>query len=66
MKGLKACLHVPSPSPSLSKFNIVSMETDHLIDRMGSVPILSIKRTITIGTMLYFDSDGDGDGDGMC
>ena len=44
------------------------METDHLMDRMGSVPILPIKWTITIGTRLNFDSDGDGhgDGDGTC
>ena len=63
----KACLHVPSPSPcpspSPSKFNIVSMEMDCLTDIMGSVSILPIKRTVTIGTMLNFDSDGDGDGD---
>ena len=69
---LKACLHVPStfacPSPSPSKFIIVSMETDRLMDRMGSVPILPVKWTITIGIMLYFDGDGDrhGDGDGTC
>ena len=36
------------------------METDHLTDRMGSVPILPVKRTVTIGVMLYFDRDGDG------
>ena len=68
LQPFKACLHVPSPSPcpslSPSKFNIVSMETDHLTDRMGSVPILPIKRTMTKGTMLNFDGDGDGDGDG--
>ena len=70
--GFKACLHVPStfpcPSPSPSKFIIVSMETDRLMDRMGSVPILPVKWTITIGIMLYFDGDGDrhGDGDGTC
>ena len=40
------------------------METDLLTDRMGSVPILSVKRTVSIGTMLYFDGDGDGHGDG--
>ena len=36
------------------------METDHLMDSMGSVPILPIKWTITIGIMLNFDGDGDG------
>ena len=40
------------------------MEMDCLTDRMGSVPIsvpiLPIKRTVTIGTMLNFDGDGDG------
>ena len=35
------------------------MEMVHLMDRMGSVPILSINRTVSIGTMLYFDGDGD-------
>ena len=28
--------------------------------RMDSVPILPVKRTATIGTMLKFDGDGDG------
>ena len=63
--SVKACLHVPSPSPrpsvSPSKFIIVSIEMDRLMDRMGSVPILPVKRTITIDTMLYFDGDGHGD-----
>ena len=65
---IKACLHVPSPSPcpspSPSKFIMVSMEMDRLMDRMGSVPFLPVKRTVTIGVMLYFDGDGDGHGDG--
>ena len=41
------------------------METDHL---MGSVPILSVKWTVSIGTMLNLDGDGNGhgDGDGTC
>ena len=36
------------------------------MDRTGSVPILPVKQTVTIGIMLYFDGDGhrDGDGDG--
>ena len=42
------------------------MEMDRLMDRMGSVPILPIKQTVTIGIMLYFDGDGHGHGDGMC
>ena len=69
---LRACLHVPSPSPCLSpspsKFNIASIEMDRLMDRIGSVPILPIKQTVTIGIMLNFDGDGDrhGDGDGTC
>ena len=29
------------------------------MERMGSVPILPVKWTITIGIMLYFDGDGD-------
>ena len=56
MSVVEACLHVPSPSPcsspSPSKFIIVSMETDRLMDRTG--------------VMLYFDGDGHGDGDGTC
>ena len=67
-----ACLHVPAPSPcpspSPSKFIIVSMEMDHLTDRMDSVPILSVKWTVSTGTMINFDGDEDGhrDGDGTC
>ena len=55
-------------SPSPSKFIIVPMETDRLTDRLGSECILSVKRTITIHTMLNFDGDfdGHGHGDGMC
>ena len=44
----------------LRKIYIESM----VIVRMSSVPILPIKRIVTIGAMLYFD--GDGDADGMC
>ena len=68
-KTLKACLHVPSPSPCLcpspSKYNITPMVTVHLMGRMGSV---SIKRSVSIDTMINFDGDGDGqgDGDGTC
>ena len=44
------------------------METNCLTERMGSVPIVPIKQTVIIGTMLNFDGDGDGhgDGDGTC
>ena len=37
-------------------------------DRMGSEPILSVKRSISIDTMLNFDPDcdGQGDSDGTC
>ena len=63
---VRVCLHVPSlfPSPSPSKFNIVPMETVCLTGRMGTEPILSIKRPISIDTMLNFDGDGDGHGVG--
>ena len=35
---------------------------------MSSVPILSVKRSVSIDTMINFDGDGDehGDGDGTC
>ena len=38
------------------------------MDRMDTEPILSIKQSVSIDTMLYFDGDGDGhgDGDGTC
>ena len=44
------------------------MVTDCLTERMGSVPNLPIKRSISIGRMVHFDDDGqgDGDGDGTC
>ena len=44
------------------------METDRLIDRMDSVSNLPVMRSVSIGTMLNFDSDrhGHGDGDGAC
>ena len=34
------------------------------MERMGSVPNLPIKWSISIGTMLNFDSDGHGHNDG--
>ena len=71
---LNACLHTPSPSPSPSrssspsKFIIVCIETDLLMDRLSSEPILSVKQSVTIHTMLNFDGDFDrhGHGDDMC
>ena len=42
------------------------MVTDHLMQRMGSVPNLPVKRSVSIGTMLNFDGDGHGHGDGTC
>ena len=59
-----ACLHVLSPSPSPSKYNVVPMVTVHLMGRMGTEPILSVKRSISIDTMINFDVDGDGHGHG--
>ena len=32
------------------------------MEGMGSVPILPVKRSVSIGTMLKFDGDGDGHG----
>ena len=60
---LKVRLHVPSPFPSLSA--IVKFT---LTDIMGSEPNLYIKWSVTIGTMINFDSDGagHGHGDGTC
>ena len=49
-------------SLSPSKYNIVPMETVRLIDRMGTEPILSIKWTVSIDTMINFDGNGHGDG----
>ena len=38
---------------------IVCMVMVHLTVRMGSLPFLPVKRTVTIGTMLKLDGDGD-------
>ena len=50
---LRACLHVPSPSPCLSpsKFIIVPMETDRLMDRIGNRTHFAVKRSVSIDTM---------------
>ena len=44
------------------------METDRLMGRMDTEPILSVKRSFSIDTMVNFDGDGDrhGDRDSMC
>ena len=54
MLTLEVHLHEPSasPCPSLSKFYIAFMLTDHLMDRMGSRPILSVKQSVHIGTLI--------------
>ena len=38
------------------------MVTVHLMGSMGTEPILSVKRSVSIDTMINFDSDADGDG----
>ena len=40
------------------------MVMDHLMERLGSVPNLPIKRSASIGTMLNFDGEGHGHGNG--
>ena len=50
------------------KYNIVPMEMVRLTDRMGTEPFLSVKRSVSIDTIVNFDGGGDGhrDGDGTC
>ena len=52
----------------LCQIYIVWMMTNHLTKRIDSEPNLSIKRSVSIGTMLNFDrgDDGHGDGGGTC
>ena len=40
----------------------------HLMGRIDTEPILSVKRSVSIDAMINFDVDGDGhrDGDGTC
>ena len=38
----------------------------HLMGRMGTEPILSIKWSVSIDATINFDGDGDKDGDGTC
>ena len=40
-------------------FNTVPTVTVHLTGSMGTEPILSLKRSISIDTMISFDGDGD-------
>ena len=44
------------------------MVTVRLMGRMDTEPILFIKPSVSIDTMINFDGDGDGhvDGDGTC
>ena len=35
-------------------------------DRLSSIPILPIKQSVSIDTMINFDGNGDGHGDGTC
>ena len=42
------------------------MVTDPLTDRIGSVLILSVEWSVSIDTMINFDSDGDRDDDDTC
>ena len=46
----------------LHQIYIVPMETYHLMGRMGSVPILPMKQSVSIDTMINFDGHGDGHG----
>ena len=65
--SVQVCLHIPSPCPSMSpsKFIILSMETEHVTDRMGSEPILTVNSSY-IQWKFDGDIDGHGDGDSMC
>ena len=59
-RALRVCLHAPILSASPSGFIIVLMVTACLMGRMGSTPILPIRRAVTIGTIVKPDWDGDG------
>ena len=58
------CRHVQTPSPSLSlsptSFIIVSMVMARLTGKMGSTPILPVRRAATIDTMIKLEGDGVG------
>ena len=41
---------------------VVLMVTDHLTERIGSVPNLPFKQSVSIDTMLNFDGDEHGEG----
>ena len=53
------------PSPSQSKFNILSMVMGTLMGNIGLETTLPVKLPVTIGTMLNFDGDCDVDRDGV-
>ena len=57
-----------SVSVTVNVYHCVNGNGPFLTDRMGSVlgsvPILPVKRTVTIDVMLYFDGDGQGHGEG--
>ena len=50
----------------LCQIYIVDIVMVHLTIRMGCEPILSVKWSVSIDTMINFDRDSDGDGDGTC
>ena len=62
----KRNVHFDASVNEALKFTTVWMVMDHLMDRLGSEPILSIKQSVSISTMVNFDGDGHGNGDGMC
>ena len=54
------CQGTTSPSPCLSKFNIISMVTV-AVDRMDTRSVLPVEVPVTIDTMLNFDGYADVD-----
>ena len=74
--GMQAILNITvlSKRTKVPSVNVKAIVTESfgvnraytLMDRMGSEPNLSVKRSVTIGTMISFDGDSDGDGDGTC
>ena len=60
---IRLCFHVLLTSPFLWAAPLIFL-MDTLTDRMGSQPILLVKVSVIIDTMLNFDSDFDGHGEG--